>query len=151
MFFGTVLLAGTLTICRWILSDVKWNQFWSAGMLAWQMWVFLVPLAFCNLVFVVPIIWAAFLVNATLKKLLVATVLLSLVGPFELLVVCAFLDELPRGDDLLNWMLFFSMLHLGQVFVVYGSLLLLKQIAGFRLIRVEDRSLNTALPTAEHS
>ena len=151
MFVGTVLLAGTLSICRWILSDVKWSQFWLAGLMPWQLWTFLVPLAFCNLVFVVPSIWAAFLVKATPARLLGATALLSLVGPIELLVICAFLGESPPRTEFPQWMLLFSMLHLGQMFIVYGTLVLLKRVAGFQLIRVEDRSLNSALPTAEHS
>ena len=141
MLVGTVLLAGTLSICRLMLGDIDWGNLSIWGDLRY-LWVFLIPASFCNLVFVVPCIWAAFLLIPSRKKLVTATLLLSLVGPIELLVICFFVGDTPSADDFPEWLLLFSMLNVGQVAVVYGSLLLLKRVAGFRLVRVDRSSIS---------
>ncbi len=145
MFVGTVLLAGSLAICRWLLRDVDWRRFWSLGSEFWEIMAFVVTMAFFNLIFVVPSIWAAFLVQPTIRRLVVATFLLSLVGPIELVVIVAALGNGPSRNEYPVWCLFFSMLHLGQVFVVYGSLLLLRYRAGFRILRVSPTPAATPL------
>ena len=140
MFVSTVLLAGTLSICRLMLGDIDWGNLSIWGDLR-RLWAFLIPASFCNLVFVVPCIWAVFLVTPTPKKLVAASILLSLVGPIELLVICFFLGNSPSASEFPEWLLLFSMLNVGQVVVVYGSLLMMKKVAGFRLIQVDGNPI----------
>ena len=139
MLVGTLLLAGSLAICRQLTHNTDREDVTVTIREFGELTAFLIPMAFFNLLFVIPAIWAAFLVKVNKRRLGVATALLALVGPIELLVICAVLGYGPSASEYLNWLITFSALHLGQVFVVYGSLVLLRRLAGFRLVRLDKR------------
>lgn len=139
MLVGTLLLAGSLAICRQLSYNIDREDVTVTIREFGELMAFLIPMAFFNLLFVIPAIWAAFLVKVNKRRLGVATALLALVGPIELLVIVVVLGDGPSANDYLNWLITFSVLHLSQVFVVYGSLVLLRRLAGFRLVRLAKR------------
>ena len=139
MLLGTLLLAGALAVCQGLIGEVELKNFLSVGRQLWVLMAFLIPMAIFNLVFVIPAIWAVFLVKMDLRRLSIAVLLLALVGPVEFLAIVAILGNGPSVDDYPNWLAAFSAMHLAQVFVVFGSMAVLKRAAGFRLIRIANR------------
>lgn len=133
MFLGTVLLAATLAILRQLMLPRQLNDL-SFDVLSGQELAFVVALTICNLMLVVPGIWATYFVRISAGRVVAAIAVICAVGVLEFIGLCLAIGG--PGSDVFEWGLLFCALNLGQVGVVYFSLLLLKRGAGFELIRV---------------
>ena len=146
MLIGTLLLAVALALAKSILPQGDPYQIGSALSLLRDKttWVLIGATAVCNLLLVVPCIWAAFMMDFTVKRLAAIVCVVLIVSLVEVAGLSLLLG--PPGKEFLNVFLVFAFLNLGQMAVVYGSLRFLRTFARFRLVRISSPVRGIGVP-----
>ena len=98
--------------------------------------VFLTAATICDLLLVVPSIWAAFFVEMTPARALSVVAVVAIVTLAEFLGLGAVIGG--PGSDEVEWCSFFWGINLGQIVIVFVCLRTLRDFVGFRLIRLGD-------------
>lgn len=136
MLTGTVLLCAALALIRGFASirqvDIGDTL---ADATQFQLLVFLTAFLLCNLLLVVPCIWAAFHAEFTPQRVAVGIAVVAAVTAMQFGGICAVIGG-PGGDEF-EWWLFFFAIHLGEMFAVLGCLRIFRDVLGFRLIRLD--------------
>ena len=132
MLLGTFLLAAALGLAKRLpfgrpirLPDL---------MLEEELLAILVSVVVCNLILIVPTIWATFQELRKLPQRTVAgTGLAALITLLQFLVLCALLGDPGPDAPTIFWVLF--LVNLWQCIAVAIAMLMLREL-GFRLLRV---------------
>ena len=131
MFFSIFLLSISLGLARILLSNLPGQI--SLVRFRTETIALLIATTICNLLLVVPCIWMAFLMRMTFIRAVAIIAAVAFISLVEFFCLCAILGS--PGRDLIEVILIFFFVNLGQVAVVHGSLTILKAFAGFRLER----------------